>query len=185
MRSRILTMVLTAILGLAALSPAGTQTTQASLHRSLASVPVDFGDHDWMRQAIAAGRVRPLSLASADFDEDGVADLASGYGDSGRGLVALHRGDSGARGEAPPFRAAVAVFDLPGMPDFLGAGDFDNDGHADLLAASLGSRTVCLLPGDGHGGFHQPASRSLDGKLLPGRTGQGRRVVRAAAHDSG
>jgi hypothetical protein len=38
--------------------------------------------------------VRPLSLVSADFDEDGVPDLISGYAASGgSGVVTLHRGN--------------------------------------------------------------------------------------------
>src|SRR5688572_12308617 len=43
--------------------------------------------------ALAANRARPLTLATADFDEDGVADVACGYGLGGAGAVALFRGN--------------------------------------------------------------------------------------------
>lgn len=37
---------------------------------------------------------RPLALASADFDEDGMPDLASGYAASdGTGVITIHRGN--------------------------------------------------------------------------------------------
>src|SRR5688572_4576093 len=43
--------------------------------------------------ALEQNQAEPLSLASADFDEDGVPDLVSGYGYQGRGIVSLLRGD--------------------------------------------------------------------------------------------
>ena len=44
-------------------------------------------------QALARGSADPLSLATADFDEDGLPDLASGYGVGGAGAVSIHRGN--------------------------------------------------------------------------------------------
>jgi len=45
-------------------------------------------------QAIAGEQLRPLSLASAYFDSDGVPDLASGFAiPDGRGVVVLYRGN--------------------------------------------------------------------------------------------
>src|SRR5687767_4895579 len=43
--------------------------------------------------ALEQNRAQPLSLASADFDEDGVPDLVSGYSYAGRGIVTLLRGN--------------------------------------------------------------------------------------------
>src|SRR5438045_1866805 len=45
------------------------------------------------QQALEQNTARPLSLTAADFDEDGIPDLISGYGDSGRGIVTLLRGN--------------------------------------------------------------------------------------------
>src|SRR5580704_14923550 len=98
------------------------------------------------------GQAHPLSLASADFDEDGMPDLASGYADgSGAGVVTIHRGNANAlwpyrnvstNGEPAAFLPDVRVFRLPAPPDFLGAGDFDADGHWDLVAATLGGKAL-------------------------------------------
>jgi hypothetical protein len=43
--------------------------------------------------ALEQNRAQPLSLASADFDEDGVPDLVGGYSYAGHGIVTLLRGN--------------------------------------------------------------------------------------------
>ena len=43
--------------------------------------------------ALQKHQAEPLSLASADFDEDGVPDLVSGYSYDGRGIITLLRGN--------------------------------------------------------------------------------------------
>src|SRR5207247_3144243 len=48
---------------------------------------------DELRQALEENLAEPLSLASADFDEDGVPDLISGYALNGRGIITLLRGN--------------------------------------------------------------------------------------------
>ena len=111
---------------------------------------------------------QPLSVATADFDEDGMPDLASGYATGGgAGAIAIHRGNVDAlwpygaalrHGTPPAFLPDARVVAIPEEPDFLGAGDFDADGHWDLVAAHRGSSALWLLRGDGHGGFY-PAER--------------------------
>src|ERR1700680_4585687 len=44
-------------------------------------------------QALVTGQAQPLSFASADVDEDGVADLLVGYSTPIGGAVVLHRGN--------------------------------------------------------------------------------------------
>ena len=46
-----------------------------------------------LASALASNAAGPLSLASADFDGDGTADLACGYGLGDRGAVAVFRGN--------------------------------------------------------------------------------------------
>jgi len=62
-------------------------------------------------------------------------------------------------------RSAGALIDLPATPDALGAGDFDNDGHMDVLVASEGGRALQFLRGDGRGGFAEPVERRLSGRI--------------------
>jgi CSLREA domain-containing protein len=115
--------------------------------------------------------VRPTALATADFDEDGMPDLVSGYAGSVGGFLSIHRGNEGflwpykkplARA---PFWPEARVFDLPEPPDLLGAGDFDADGHADVIAAARGGRTLYWLRGDGRGGVHERHERELPGSV--------------------
>src|SRR3989442_7366439 len=46
-----------------------------------------------LRSALEQNQAEPLSLAAADFDEDGVPDLVSGYSYNGQGIVTLLRGN--------------------------------------------------------------------------------------------
>src|SRR4030095_16521217 len=48
-------------------------------------------------RALSQGRAEPLNLASADFDEDGRADLIGGYRFEGRGIIAEWRGNASLR----------------------------------------------------------------------------------------
>jgi len=131
-----------------------------------------------LRLALEQNQAEPLSLASADFDEDGVPDLISGYGYQGRGIVTLLRGNvDSIFPNAPeaqlrkamgtfidaPFLSPGALFSLAAPADFIGAGDFDADGHWDVVAASRMRSHLFLFSGDGRGGFS--AAREID---LPG-----------------
>ncbi|HSP05834.1 MAG TPA: VCBS repeat-containing protein, partial [Acidobacteriota bacterium] len=120
--------------------------------------------------SLAARSTQPLSLTSADFDEDGMPDLITGYESPGGGIVVLRSGNVDAvysnKIDAPPFLAASAAFDLPEAPDLLGAGDFDADGHFDIVTAKRGSNAVYWLPGDGKGGFGPAQRIDLPGAAL-------------------
>jgi hypothetical protein len=117
-------------------------------------------------------RARPLALAAADFDEDGVPDLVAGYGVDAGGVITLRRGNVDsifpntpaakrrkATGQftSAPFLATTRVFATPAAPDFLRAGDFDADRHSDVLAVTERGAAL-LLRGDGKGGL-RPAER--------------------------
>lgn len=121
---------------------------------------------------------RPLSLCSADFDEDGVPDLISGYAGPSGGIVTLLRGNVDSiypnapeahrrRAEGTftdaPFLSPAFVFGVPEAADFIGAGDFDGDGHWDVVTAARGGDQMYLLSGDGKGGLRQTKRIDLPG----------------------
>src|SRR5438105_3596369 len=123
---------------------------------------------------------KPLALASGDFDEDGVPDLISAYSSANGGIITLGRGNVDAiyphhpearqrqaRGEftSAPFLPSVRVFTLPESPDFIGTGDFDADGHWDVVAAARGGSQLYLLRGDGRGGLSQASTINLSGPV--------------------
>ncbi|HXN73218.1 MAG TPA: FG-GAP-like repeat-containing protein [Candidatus Acidoferrales bacterium] len=121
-----------------------------------------------------ASDARPLALATGDFDEDGVPDLISGYAISKSGAISLHRGNINALwpygaalldGPPPAFLPEARVFALPEAPDFVATGDFDGDGHWDVVTAQRGSNALYFLKGDGHGGFRSPQRVSLSGSV--------------------
>src|SRR3989475_7367376 len=115
---------------------------------------------DELRQALEENQAEPISLASADFDEDGVPDLISGYAYNGRGIITLLRGNvdsiypnapeakerkaNGTFTDAP-FLSPAQVFSAPVAADFVGAGDFDGDRHWDVGGAARSHNALCLL----------------------------------------
>lgn len=132
-------------------------------------------------EALRGVELRALSLASADFDGDGIPDLAAGFGTAeGRGVIVLYRGNPDAlyphapearerlaqgRLVTSPFLPTDRVLALPAPPDFLVAGDFDADGRMDLAAATRGEGAMPFLPGDGHGAFLPFGTWELSGAV--------------------
>lgn len=117
----------------------------------------------------------PLGLAVGDFDEDGAPDVVSGYVAASGGILAIHRGVgplsvvSGQRQKTTdnvlPFLPQAQVFAVPESPDFLGAGDFDGDGHADVVTAARGSEAMYLMRGDGRGNLGVAERLELPGPV--------------------
>ncbi len=155
--------------------------------------PVTIHGHPWLalrqvqtlqteyrsarRHALALSWAVPTALAAADFDEDGMPDLVSGYRGPVGGFVTLHRGNAhalwpyhaNAQGHdeltAFPFWPEAQVFELSEAPDFLGTGDVDGDGHQDLVIAERGGRGLHFGWGDGRGGFHWGRSLAVPGRI--------------------
>jgi hypothetical protein len=94
----------------------------------------------------------PISVAVADFNGDGIPDLAVSY-ESGAGsaaiLVLAGNGDGTFR------QLNNLAFSNLSNPGRLAAADVNGDGSADLLLPvdSVSSGGVEILLGDGHGGF--------------------------------
>src|SRR5438552_2815722 len=140
-----------------------------------------------LRNALEQNQAEPLSLASADFDEDGVPDLVSGYSYNGQGIVTLWRGNvdsiyphgpeakqrkaNGTFTDAP-FLSPARVFGSPVAADFIGAGDFDADGHWDVVIGSRAHNALYLLSGDGRGDLSLTKEISLPGVVTAMTTGE-------------
>jgi len=93
---------------------------------------------------------RPETIATADLDGDGRADLATGSGLGGFGRVAVLPGTGfGSFGSEP-----VA---LPSRPRRGVVADVNADGHPDFVVARA-SGAISILPGDGSGALGSPQS---------------------------
>ena len=101
--------------------------------------------------AVGAG---PASVASGDFNGDGVADLATPNNVLNNVSVIL--GD-GAGGFGPP-----ATFAVSQSASSVAVADFNKDGKADL---AVGGFHLLVLFGDGTGKFSAPVTFATDGSL--------------------
>lgn len=131
--------------------------------------------------ALQSGSAQPLSLATADFDEDGVPDLICGYATSTGGVVQVFRGNlysiypnapGNDRQPKDAFLPDARVFSASVAPDFLGAGDFDGDGHADIVIASKTDSNLHWMNGDGKGSLASAPVVRLPGHVTAMVTGE-------------
>lgn len=147
-------------------------------------LPVFYTGAERLKQVLEQNLALPLALASGDFDRDGVPDLVSGYAGPSGGILALYRGNIDSlwpntpearrptthdgqptasdqrltTDDVSPFLSPARVFGVPEPPEFLGTGDFDADGHWDVVTAARESNALYLLACDGRGGL-KPAQR--------------------------
>ncbi|HEY2393857.1 MAG TPA: hypothetical protein VGK22_21970 [Candidatus Angelobacter sp.] len=132
-----------------------------------------------LAQGVAAGQIQPLSMATADVDGDGVADLVTGFGTPSGGTIIVHRGNLDAfapqsnaslqaigHGQFPsPFLSSAQTMAIPVRPDFMALGRFTSSGFEDLVVAARGGNSVVILAGDGKGKFSVSQTVSLSGSV--------------------
>ena len=94
---------------------------------------------------------QPHSIADADFNRDGRADLATANEGSDNVSILLGKGAGG--------YTTGATIPVGDSPPGLAVGDFNRDGRVDLAVANAFSNNVSVLLGNGSGGF-SPASGS-------------------------
>jgi hypothetical protein len=64
-----------------------------------------------------------------------------------------------------PFLSTATVFELAEATDCVGAGDFDGDGHCDVVTVRSGGDALYVLKGDGRGGMGRTERLALVGSL--------------------
>lgn len=127
---------------------------------STASVQIFLGNGDGtltpVATSIAVG-LYPIALTVADFNQDGIPDLAVVQTNGKTVSILLGNGDG-------TFTASPAspVTDI--QPQSIVSGDFNGDGIPDLVVANFGSTadnvsgSLTVLLGNGDGTFLQPAA---------------------------
>jgi uncharacterized protein (TIGR03437 family) len=137
-----------------------------------------FADHAH-QPGFATQAYTPTTATAGDFDEDGTPDLVVAVRRAdGTGLLELRRGQVTAVHPQPqasqaaaPFLAPANHWAVPLPPELLGAGDFDADGHADLVIAQRGGSALVWLRGTGHGTFREAETLPLDVQVTALATG--------------
>jgi len=89
----------------------------------------------------------PLSIATGDFNNDGIPDLA--IANSGSGTVTILLGT----GNGTFTQAANSPIVVGDFPWSLAVSDFNGDGNADLAVVNYGDNSVTILLGNGDGTF--------------------------------
>ena len=102
----------------------------------------------------------PNGIIAADFNNDGIPDLAAP--DSATGVIAVFLG----KGDGT-FQPAVSLSTGSGsMPLALAAADFNGDGNLDLAVALGNLAAVAILLGNGDGTFQPPRLVATAGSAL-------------------
>ncbi len=141
---------------------------------------------------IAGGGVPLGDLGSArcgvlgQVDSDGVLDLVTGHASGSGGALVVYSGNEEFRqgirrdlwrarqglSPVPAFRDHAVRYSLPFAPDWIALGDFDADGHPDIVCAARGRAELAVLDGDGSGRFGRPRLKPIPGPVTAFAAGE-------------
>lgn len=123
------------------------------------------GNGDFGPAQIISG-IAGVALATGDFNEDGILDLAAGNGTAGR--VSIYLG-LGTWGIGSGTFAAPVEHPMGGSPLDIHTGDFNEDGILDIVAARFGAGSILFgqgAEGNGNGTFAAPTSLSETNSIV-------------------
>ena len=145
-----------------ATAPTGTvsflDTSDGNALLGSAALVVGASGKAWVDfQSPLTGR-SPVTMATGDFNADGIPDIAIGYGNSEEVTILLGNGDG-------TFTTAPISVNQPNLSNFIAVGDFNSDGIPDLAVATEGYTgngptpgSVTIWLGNGDGTFTQKAN---------------------------
>ena len=136
------------------LSPTGTVSFQDASNGNyiLGSSPLTSGAP--RQTLVSAGGSSGVGsgngrAVAADFNGDGIPDLAVPAADPANISILLGRGNG-------TFTASGSPIALPGNEVMAAAGDFNSDGNLDLVTCNWGDASLSILLGNGDGTFQSP-----------------------------
>jgi hypothetical protein len=100
-------------------------------------------------------------VAAADFTGDGRIDVATDSWGHNQALLLTGDGRGGLVGPGRPFDTGKRPYER------LRTGDFNQDGHPDLVTTDMDINAVTILLGDGNGGFHEAPGSPVPAGAAP------------------
>ncbi len=131
---------------------------------SFLTLILNQGNGIFPNRSTLATALNPYGAVSGDFNGDGIPDIAvDAYNNSQNGVASVFLGNGDGTFQ-PRQDTSVSI-----SPTLMAAGDFNADGHLDLLIAGTvggGSQGFFTLLGNGNGQFQSPHNQSTSATVV-------------------